>query len=335
MTASRPRVSVAVVPLFWRVYLAAAAVLVLAALALVVLPVTISERTLPAEILVVAAGLALLLGVSGVLVRRSLAPLDELVALTKAVDPLRPGERLAPAFRGEVAEVTEVVQAFNAMLDRLEAERAASARRTLTAQEDERLRIAHELHDEVGQALTAVLLQLKRAAEIAPPDIRERLAAAQDAARAGLEEVGRIVRRLRPEALDDLGLPSALTALGTGVARQAGIPVDRRIAPDLPPLSPEAELVVYRVAQEALTNAVRHAGACRLWLSLDRTGPAGVALEVEDDGRGIAGAAEGAGGIRGMRERALLVRGDIAVGDGPRGGTRVRLVIPPAGEGPS
>ena len=322
-------------PLFWRVYLAAAAVLVLAALALVLLPVSVSERTLPAEIAVVAVGLALLLGVSVFLVRRSLAPLDELVELARGVDPLRPGERLAPTFQGEVAEVSAVVEAFNGMLDRLEAERAESARRTLTAQEDERLRIAHELHDEVGQTLTAVLLQLKRAAEIAPPEIRERLSAAQDAARAGLEEVGRIVRRLRPEALDDLGLPSALTALGAGVARQAGIPVDRSIAPDLPPLAPEAELVVYRVAQEAFTNAVRHAGAGRLWLRLAPEGAGGVVLEVEDDGRGISGAGEGAGGIRGMRERALLVRGDIAIGDGPRGGTRVRLVIPPAEEGPS
>ncbi len=317
-------------PLFWRVYLAAAAVLVLAAVALVVLPVTVSERTLPAEIAVVAAGLALLLGVSVLLVRRSLAPLDELVALAKGVDPLRPGERLAPPFRGEVTEVTEVVEAFNGMLDRLEAERAESARRTLTAQEDERLRIAHELHDEVGQTLTAVLLQLKRAAETAPPEIRERLAAAQEAARAGLDEVGRIVRRLRPEALDDLGLPSALTALAAAVSRQAGIPVHRVIGPGLPPLSPEAELVVYRVAQEALTNAVRHAGAAQVWLTLEPAAGDGVVLEVEDDGRGLAGAGEGAGGIRGMRERALLVRGAIEIGDGPRGGARVRLAIPPS-----
>lgn len=317
------------VPLFWRVYLAAAGVLVLAALALVLLPVTVSERTVPAEIAVVAAGVVLLLAVTVVLVRRSLAPLDELVELARGVDLLRPGQRLAVRPAGDAPEVTAVVDAFNGMLDRLERERADSARRTLSAQEDERLRIAHELHDEIGQALTAVLLQLKRAAETAPPELRGRLHAAQDAARAGLDDVGRVVRRLRPEALDDLGLPSALTALGAAVARDAGFEVHRAIAPDLPPVPDEAELVVYRVAQEAVTNAARHAGAGNVWLALDGDGDGGLVLTVEDDGRGLGGA-EGGGGIRGMRERALLVHGRLDVGDGPRGGVRVRLAVPAA-----
>jgi two-component system sensor histidine kinase UhpB len=319
------------VPLFWRVYLASAAVLIAAAVALIALPVTVSARTLPAEIAIIAGGLALLLGVSVVLVRRSLAPLDELVSLARGVDPLRPGRRLEVDSGGEVAEV---VEAFNAMLDRLEAERAESARRTLTAQEEERLRIAHELHDEVGQALTAVLLELKAASEAVPPGARERLRGAQDAARAGLDELGRVVRRLRPEALDDLGLASALTALGATVGRQAGIDVHRDIAPDLPPLAEEAELVVYRVAQEALTNTARHAGARGAWLSLRREGEGAVALEVEDDGRGLDGA-EARGGIRGMRERALLAGGELEIGPGSRGGVRVRLVVPAGGAAPA
>ena len=318
------------VPLFWRVYLAAAGVLLLAALALVLLPVTVSERTLPAEIAVLAGGVVLLLAVTVVLVRRSLAPLDELVEVARGVDLLQPGQRLAPLPAGDAPEIAAVVAAFNGMLERLEDERADSARRTLSAQEEERLRLAHELHDEIGQALTAVLLQLKRAAETAPPGLRDRLHVAQDAARAGLDDVGRVVRRLRPEALDDLGLPSALTALGTTVAREAGFEVHRAIAPDLPDLAEEAELVVYRVAQEALTNAARHAGAAHVWLTLERDGGDGgdgVVLTVEDDGRGLAGA-DGGGGVRGMRERALLVHGRLDVGDGPRGGARVRLAIP-------
>ncbi|HET6689260.1 MAG TPA: histidine kinase, partial [Miltoncostaeaceae bacterium] len=180
-------------PLFWRVYLAAAGVLVVGALALVLLPVTVSERTLPAEIAVLAGGLALLLGVTVLLVRRSLAPLERLVTLARGVDPLRPGRRLTPGSGGQVREVAEVVDAFNAMLERLEAERADSARRTLSAQEEERMRIARELHDEVGGTLTAVLLQLSRAEETAPPASGAHLRAAQDAARAGLEDVRRVV----------------------------------------------------------------------------------------------------------------------------------------------
>ena len=320
------------VPLFWRVYLAAAGVLVLGALALVLLPVTVSERTLPAEIAVLAAGLALLLAVTVVLVRRSLAPLDRLVALARGVDLLRPGQRLAPGEGGDVREVAEVVEAFNGMLDRLEAERAESARRTLSAQEEERMRIARELHDEVGGTLTAVLLQLGRAAETAPPDIRERLHAAQEAARAGLDDVGRVVRSLRPEALADLGLERALSALGGSVAREAGLAVERDIGPGLPELATEAELIVYRVAQEALTNTVRHAGATSVRIALRRAADGGVVLEVEDDGRGIGDAAGGSGGLRGMRERALLVHGRLDVGPGRRGGTLVRLEVP-AGAG--
>ncbi len=224
MVRARPRAACdhAGVPLFWRVYLAAAAVLVLGAVALVLLPVTVSERTLPAEIAVLAGGLALLLGVTVLLVRRSLAPLDRLVALARGVDLLRPGQRLAPGPGGDVREVAEVVDAFNGMLDRLEAERADSARRTLTAQEEERMRIARELHDEVGGTLTAVLLQLSRAAETAPPDISGHLHAAQDAARAGLEDVRRVVASLRPEALADLGLTSALAALASSSASARG-----------------------------------------------------------------------------------------------------------------
>lgn len=318
------------VPLFWRVYLAAAAVLILGALALVMLPITVSERTLPAEIAVLAGGLALLLGVTVFLVRRSLAPLDRLVTLARGVDPLRPGQRLAPQPGGDVREVTEVVDAFNAMLERLEEERADSARRTLSAQEEERMRIARELHDEVGGTLTAVLLQLARAAETAPPDISGHLHAAQDAARAGLEDVRRVVASLRPEALADLGLASALAALGGAVSREGALQVRREVAADLPPLTPEADLIVYRVAQEALTNAVRHADATTVRVGLARGGDGGVVLEVEDDGRGIGDAAGGAGGIRGMRERALLVHGRLDVGPGPRGGTLVRLQVPPA-----
>jgi len=317
------------VSLLWRVYLPAAVVLVLAAVALIVLPVTVSAPALPAEIGVIVLGLAVLLVVSLVLVRRSLAPLRELVALARGVDLLRPGQRMRSP---EPREIAEVVDAFNQMLDRLEAERAESARRTLLAQEAERSRIARELHDEVGQALTAVLLQLARASETAPADLRERLRAAQEAARSGLAEVGRVVRRLRPEALDDLGLQSALTALGAGVARQAGIAVHRRIGADLPAMSPEAELVVYRVAQEALTNVARHSGARQAWLSLER-GERALVLEVADDGRGVAAAEPGAGGIRGMRERALLVDGELEVGAREGGGTRVRLEVPIGAEG--
>ena len=124
--------------------------------------------------------------------------------------------------------------AFNEMIDRLERERRDSARRALAAQEGERARIARELHDEVGQALTAVVLQLERAARRAEPPVRGEVEEAREAVRESLEEVREIARRLRPEALDDLGLASALAALTLDVSRRTGLRVERRIEPALP-----------------------------------------------------------------------------------------------------
>jgi two-component system sensor histidine kinase UhpB len=217
------------------------------------------------------------------------------------------------------------VRTFNTMLERLEAERATSAGRALTAQEDERRRIAQELHDEVGQSLTAVLLELKRVGDHAPEEVRAELREVQETTRNSLDEIRRIARRLRPGVLHELGLTSALRSLATEYSTR-GVSVRARIEPDLPDLAEDAELVVYRIAQEGLTNTARHARAEQVDLTLRRT-PGGVELLVRDDGRGLRDAPEGAG-IRGMRERALLAGAELTVGSSPAGGTEVRLRLP-------
>ncbi|MFU0243346.1 sensor histidine kinase, partial [Streptomyces scabiei] len=132
--------------------------------------------------------------------------------------------------------------------------------------------------------------------------------------------------RLRPGVLDDLGLISALSSLTHDFATHTGLRVVRRFDADLPVLDHETELVLYRVAQESLTNAARHADAERLEVGLDRADGA-VTLTVADDGRGIEAAHEGAG-IRGMRERALLIGADIHFQPAPGGGTDVHLRVP-------
>lgn len=135
-----------------------------------------------------------------------------------------------------------------------------------------------------------------------------------------------MARRLRPGVLEDLGLLSALAALATDFSAHSGVYVRRGFAPGLPGLSPDAELVIFRVAQEALTNAARHAGADTVDLSLSKQGDR-LALRVADNGRGLTGREEGAG-IRGMRERALLVGGDLTIGPRTGGGTEVLLLVP-------
>ena len=265
----------------------------------------------------VAAGLGLMLAANLFLLRHTLRPIERLVARMRTVDLLRPGQRLVE--EGGI-EVSELVHVFNQMLDRLESERRDSGRRALRAQESERARIAGGLHDEVGQVLTGVLLQLES---------EGRSEEAKSAVREALEEVRRIARELRPEMLEHLGLVSALTELSRKFADQSGLQIERRFADALPPLSDEAELAVYRVAQESLTNVARHADASRVEIAL-QPGAGSVVLRVVDDGRGMDDTAilNGHGGLRGMRERAMLVGGALAVKRAHDGGVEVRFEVP-------
>jgi two-component system sensor histidine kinase UhpB len=313
-------------PLLWRVFAINAVLLIVATVLLAITPVTIHASIALVEVLVLVVGLAGMIAANLLLLRATFAPLDRLVRRMRTVDLLRPGQRLAED--GGV-EVAELVRTFNEMLERLEAERRESSRRALAAQEAERLRIALGLHDEVGQVLTGVLLQLDSLAEPSSPQRLEDVAEAKRSVRQALEEVRRISQELRPELLDHLGLVSAVTELSTKFAGVSGIAVDRRFEPVLPPLSPEAELAIYRVAQESLTNVARHAEASRVELSLE-SGSSSVILRVVDDGRGMPDvvARDGSGGLRGMRERAILVGGALAIKPGRRGGVEVRFEVP-------
>ncbi|MCN9244705.1 sensor histidine kinase [Streptomyces sp. RY43-2] len=309
--------------LFWRIFGLNAVVLGTATALLLWAPVTVSVPVVLTEAVILVGGLVVMLVANAALLRFGLAPLDRLTRLMTTVDLLRPGQRLPASGHGEVAEL---IRTFNAMLDRLETERAASSARVLLAQEAERRRIAQELHDEVGQSMTAILLSLKRSADEADEPLRGELQQVQEITRESLDEVRRLVRRLRPGVLDDLGLISALTSLTTDFAAHTGLRVVRRFEADLPTLDPETELVLYRVAQESLTNVARHADAERVEVSLHRADGA-VVLAVSDDGRGTEASCEGAG-IRGMRERALLIGAALDITPASPTGTRIQLTVP-------
>ena len=318
------RARLTALPLFSRVSATNAAVLVLAFLGLVFAPVTVSVPPAAIELIVLAAGLVCLLAINLVLLRPAFRPLDELVATMRRHDPLSPGKRVR--VEGGPA-VVALAQSFNEMLDRLEAERRDSARRALFVQESERRRIARELHDEVGQTLTGVMLQVEGLAGRIPEELREQLDELRETARHGTEEVRRIARQLRPEALEDLGLQSALAALATAVGEPASLRIERQLEPALP-LSEEHELVVYRIAQEALTNVARHAHATEVQLRLERADEQ-VILIVRDDGRGLPpGAFRSSQGVRGMRERAMLIGAQLTISGPPDGGTEIKLSIP-------
>jgi two-component system, NarL family, sensor histidine kinase UhpB len=275
--------------LSWRVFAVNAAVLAFSgAVAVVVFsPGTISSPVVTRELVIVVGSLLVMLAVNRLLLARELA----------------------------------------AMAERFEDERRESARRALDAQEGERTRIAGELHDEIGQQLTALLLRLTSARRLAGPDLEPILVEAHGLARGALDDVRRVARELRPEALDDLGLPSALAALSERLARQAGLRVEHQLQPVLPPLTAEEDLVVYRVAQEALTNVLRHAGCDRAEMTL-RVSDDALVLDVRDEGRGFDLAAVAANGLAGMRERALLIGARLEVRSRAGHGTLVRLALP-------
>jgi two-component system sensor histidine kinase UhpB len=304
-------------PLLWRVFAINAALLVLATLLLVLARGRVHASLAFLEGIDIVVGLGVMLVANFLLLRQTLRPIERLVERMRTVDLLRPGQRLAE--RGGI-EVTELVSVFNQMLDRLETERRESGRRAQHAQEAERSRIARGLHDEVGQVLTGVLLQLEGEGR----DEETRAAVRQ-----ALEEVRRIAQELRPEMLEHLGLVSALTELSRRFADRSGLRIERRFADDLPALSDDAELAVYRVAQESLTNVARHAQASRVEVVLE-AGAESVVLRVVDDGRGIdeSAAVNGQGGLRGMREQAVLVGGALAVKRARQGGVEVRLEVP-------
>jgi two-component system sensor histidine kinase UhpB len=305
----------------------ALAVLVAAGLTVLVLdPHRVSSLRIDEEGAIVAAVVIIVVAVNVYLLRRIVGPVQELTALARRVDLNGHGERM-PVPSG-APEAGELARTFNEMLDRLRAERREATGRVLAGQEAERLRIAQELHDQVGQELTAVLLGLARVEARVPAELRPDVTEVQDAVRDSLDDVREIALELRPEALDDLGLESALAVLAERFAERAGLAVTVRMDDKLPLLPAEVELVVYRVAQEALTNVARHAGAAEASLELASTDRA-VVLVVGDRGRGLpAGQSPGAG-IRGMRERAGLIGAELTVGpqrDG--GGCRVELTVP-------
>ncbi len=279
----------------------------------------------------VAAALGLLANL--VLLRARFSPLERLIEDMEKVDLSRPRANIPSSIdgRGETAEVERIELAYLRMLRRLEAERRRTSSAALRAQEEERTRVARDLHDEVNQALTGVLLRLEATRERAPAELKPEIAETRTLANQAMEELLSLARQLRPTALDDLGLKAAIAGQVEELAGRRETEATFSAAGDFSDLDDDVQLVVYRVAQEALSNAARHSEAESVRVELRRL-DGGVELKVSDDGRGFSFAdAEQGLGIEGMRERALLVDGEVEIHSRPGEGTTVWLRI----EGPA
>jgi two-component system sensor histidine kinase UhpB len=264
-----------------------------------------------------------------VLLRARFRPLEDLIEDMEKVDLSRPRANIPSSIdgTGETAEVERIELAYLRMLRRLEAERRRASSAALRAQEEERTRVARDLHDEVNQALTGVLLRLEAARESAPPELEAELAETRSLASQAMEELLSLARQLRPTALDDLGLKAAIAGQVEELGRHRETETTFEPEGDFSDLDDDVQLVVYRVAQEALSNAARHSEARSINVSLRRRAP-GVELKVSDNGQGFSFAAAEQGlGIAGMRERALLVDGEVEIHSRPGEGTTVWLRI--------
>ena len=263
---------------------------------------------------------------NSILLRRRLEPIERLVETMSSVDLASPGKR-SDVTRGAASEVRRLSADFNRMLERLEHERRESGRAVLRAQEVERSRIAQDLHDEVNQALTAILLRLQATIGDAPPGLQEELRESQQLVTQAMDELLHLARQLRPTALDDHGLVPALTSQVADFGERTGIRSTFRRHGAVPPLSDEEQLVIYRVTQESLSNVAQHSCARHVDVELSFVGR--TILRVRDDGDGFNATTNGRArlGVSGMRERALLVGGHLTIFSEPGDGTTIELTM--------
>ena len=289
--------------------------------------INFSEKPEAALVLGFAVALTVILNLY--LVQRRFRPLEKLVDQMERADLSRPGANLrSDDLPAGPEEVERLHQAFRRMLERLEAERRRTSSAALEAQEEERARIARDLHDEVNQSLTGLLLRLEAVREKAPPELAPELTETRALANQAMQELLTLARQLRPTALDYLGLKAAMAGHIKELGNQGGLRASFEAHGDFSDLPQDVQLVVYRVAQEALSNALRHAEAENVRVALVRE-DGEVELRVGDDGRGFSFEQATRGlGIAGMRERALLVGGDLRVESRPELGTRVSLRVP-------
>ena len=280
-------------------------------------------------LLLLALAVASVVLLNSLLLRRRLRPLGRLLETMDRVDLASPGQRAGTGGARAPVELERLTAAFDRMLERLELERRESGRAVLRAQEAERGRIAQDLHDEVNQALTGILLRLQAAGYDASARTRGELAEIQRLTTRAMDELLVLARQLRPTALDDHGLVPALASQVADFADRTGIRATFHRSGPLPALSDEEQLVLYRVTQESLSNVGRHAGASSVRVELSCVGR--TVLRIRDDGGGFDRGADADGrarlGLSGMRERALLVGGRLAVFSSPQAGTTIELTM--------
>lgn len=279
------------------------------------------------DFLLLAMTIILVLLINIMMLRRRFSPLERLIERVEALDPAHPAAFEAPDEHDAVEEIDRLAASFRRLLRRIEAERSRSGRLVLRAQEEERGRLARDLHDEVNQALTAILLRLEALSQAAPAELRAELGELKRLVNQAMGELLGLARQLRPTALDDHGLVSAIESQVRRFSSQTGIEAAITSAGEVSELPEDEQVAVFRVAQEALANVARHSDASHVEVILEGDAD-GVALRVSDDGRGFDPRLPAGGlGLEGMAERARLVGGRLTIDSAPGAGTQLQLRV--------
>jgi two-component system, NarL family, sensor histidine kinase UhpB len=282
--------------------------------------------------LILALAIVLTLCTNLWMLQRRFRPLERLIERIERIDPAQPA--MLELESDPVEEIERLAQAFKRLVEGIEDERRRGGQAVLRAQEEERRRLARDLHDEVNQALTAILLRLEALSQEAPPERAGEVAELKRLASEAMEQLQGLARQLRPAALDDHGLETAIETQLRRFSSRTGVETRLRVEGDPGALDGDIQTALYRVAQEALANVGRHAGASCVEVELTTSGT-GAGLRVRDNGAGFdpsrpaAGDGPGAGlGLTGMAERARLAGGELDVRSAPGSGTTVALRIP-------
>lgn len=324
-------------PLFYKVLIANSTIVVVGAVFGTALTVRAARETSALYSLVAifaVIGTITSIAVNWFVLRAALRPL---VVLEKTVDEVRRGNFSIRVRKVGVGDpnIDMLTDTFNGMLDAVERYRTQihdMSVRALNAQEEERKRISRELHDDTAQALTAQLLRLKTLESTGGTLDPHGLAYLIDLTAEALEDVRHLAHELRPPSLDDLGLLASLEGLVAQCRERFDLPVTFYSDGLKHRPTPDVELVVYRIVQEALTNIAKHAGSCSATVSL-RFYRNTLWIRITDTGRGFDMASinrgDGSGlGLFGMQERAALVGGTVTITSGTGRGTEVEVRVP-------
>ncbi|MHB8858145.1 MAG: sensor histidine kinase [Thermoleophilia bacterium] len=286
-------------------------------------------------LLFIFSGLALCVLINYLLVRMAFRPMDDVSDAMKAIRAGHRGIRVPEVT--DDPQIEELSKSLNSMLNSMEKQRKKAAASVIKAQEEERKRIARELHDETSQSLTGLVIGIRMVQEIVPetmPELTERLENINDLAHATLNEVHTMAVRLRPSVLDDLGLAAALRSYAKEFSENTGIAVDMQLLGMSQRLLPELETVLYRVVQEALTNVARHSEASQCMVTLRRKDNM-IKGTIRDNGQGfdsqkvMMSDEKGRGlGLHGMKERIELVGGSLEFDSRPQDGTTIFIEVP-------